>query len=172
MEPVALFALHVDQWVALNAEFASAHEITKLLGRDTVVSAQVRSLTADAFGVEAPELGGAARTGAASAAASAKGAAMRTKRDMMTSFFDCGLLMGEHLSARCPATRVRSIRSDASSRYSISPGEGEGLKRRPLGIAHHKAREVGTVARGHRRGEGDRTVGEVREGRCRAVGGA
>lgn len=93
--PVALFAFQLDQWVLVSDELPSAHEITKLLGRDTAVSVQVRIFTAVSFDVEAPELAGMARVGTASAAASAMGEVMRARRDMMTAFFVFDWMLGE-----------------------------------------------------------------------------
>jgi hypothetical protein len=84
--PVARFAPHVDQWVSVRAALASAHEITKARGRDTVVPVHERIFTEGVVRFEAPELAEKARAGTASVAARAIGTAMRARRDMMTSF--------------------------------------------------------------------------------------
>ncbi|MBU6516018.1 MAG: hypothetical protein KGI65_09605 [Acidobacteriota bacterium] len=60
--------------------------MTKLRGRDTVVPAQVRIFTGDAFTFEAPELAETASVGTASVTASATGTTRRARRGMMTTF--------------------------------------------------------------------------------------
>ena len=105
--PVALFALHVDQWVSVRAAFASAHEMTKLRGRDTVVPVQARIFTEDAFTFEAPEVAEMARAGTASTAASVMGRAIRARRDMMTSFLLIDWLLRDDSRRPQPAKGLR-----------------------------------------------------------------
>ena len=122
--PVAPIAFQVVQWVLVRAAPASAHEMTKLLGRDTVVFVQVRILGVVFIDVEAPELAGRASAGTASAATSATGEAMRARRDMMTSFWL--VVFGLYCEVRGDARG--GLERGAMSRHRDAPGPHEKLK--------------------------------------------
>jgi len=119
--PVARFAFHVVQWVFVRAELASAHEMTKLLGRDTVVPVQVRIFTGDAFTFEAPDVAGMASAGTARTAASVRGRAIRARRDMMTSFLVIDCLLGT-------GSRVADPRRDSGGRHAARHRETPGVQ--------------------------------------------
>jgi hypothetical protein len=85
--PTAPDALHVDQCVAVSEALPSAHVITKDVGRTTVVSMHVRTLTAvEAFDA-ATALMGEAKREPVIAARSARAARGYERRDMRTAFW-------------------------------------------------------------------------------------
>ncbi len=120
--PVAPRAFHVDQRVFVRAALASAQEMTKLLGRDTVAPLQARTFTAGDFTCEATALAATVRAGTASAPAMAMGVANRARRDMKRPFIVLMDIFGDDAKERSDASG-----SGATSHLDI-PGDHAKLK--------------------------------------------